>query len=1047
MPPRRKTLKDKLPEALKACQDGWTIDQGVERKAYKLMTEDEFLDEYATKSLQATYRHLASSMSARLASQGLEVSSVNVYKQLLSEIAVHLILDSTNEQLTLKGHPAATSSEYRRFLHHKTLASRFNISLDLFWTEFMPFLSQKHGFALMDLTRFRALLRCTCGFSVQGRTGNNDEDTWFQGNRLLRNLEDVEKAVFQPTVQLCLNKESGVLVVDDELIGSRAQDVELKSLSYRKADKEGPVADCVADSILGIMFGSRLRIRSEPEKINVEKLLERSMPRITSNLHNIRLHCDRGYGKMAFVMLICRLGFNLSTIANSYGSRHPFITTEEVEKANLAKKWSKLQPPPSEQEKADALNSFKPFVLPATQYFGPAVNVATKELELEGGKKTKLMATAVHDVFDKNNHHKYLRFFSTGSVETGLSCVWISTKKGVHIPSNTLFSSKPATIEKEAVESKLLETCNPLTQMQRTGDWFNQKALRLTGTMASKVVSASDASDEELTNLLNDCFNSWFGRHISTEAMKIGSTNEIPTAEKLANESWVLEFYEVGLLEWKEASFIGVSPDGIARINVPANDADIESSNSDGDETALHYASVEMKTRSSPNTIEKAQKAASDHGKLVYCTYDDDKFKSCVPAENRKQLLHQALVTGLNYCVFVTSKVEYGEGSMVQIVVVKVRQQQKESHSQALLRIGTKLLGWMFTPLTLNRGYLKKATDFPSWVEGDQVEVITSHFPLWCSQYNQIRRRDAGEPYKASDPVGVYKHSQQMIYCKGKWGVDKNTECSKTIAFKTTGLSFEAKYIFRMIDSLTFTHWRIEQARQIVVPRLQAEGSLKAEQIRRAARNLALEDHVYNLAIESLKAMELDIRFANTAGARQEETMTQLQLRQEQEIVNGLDAFKRKHKFPIKCRKVQLFDHYDCLRNLRMWKARRNGAIQHKAVKAPDQKKPGCALCVGLRRTRIMCSCCQVPLCTTLRKDDEEDGSSGLTHFERWHLAVNLKDESRKAREETEDSINTNGGGDNNDNADEGENDGENDDDVENDEEGNNNDEEGNNND
>ena len=64
-----------------------------------------------------------------------------------------------------------------------------------------------------------------------------------------------------------------VLVVDDELIGSRAQDVELKSLSYRKADKEGPVADCVADSILGIMFGSRLRIRSEPEKINVEKLL------------------------------------------------------------------------------------------------------------------------------------------------------------------------------------------------------------------------------------------------------------------------------------------------------------------------------------------------------------------------------------------------------------------------------------------------------------------------------------------------------------------------------------------------------------------------------------------------------------------------------------------------------------------------------------------------------------------------------------------------------------------------------------------------------
>ena len=251
-----------------------------------------------------------------------------------------------------------------------------------------------------------------------------------------------------------------------------------------------------------------------------------------------------------------------------------------------------------------------------------------------------------------------------------------------------------------------------------------------------------------------------------------------------------------------------------------------------------------------------------------------------------------------------------------------------------------------------------------------------------------------------------------------------------------------------MIDSLTFTHWRIEQARQIVVPRLQAEGSLKAEQIRRAARNLALEDHVYNLAIESLKAMELDIRFSHQL-QQSANPMTQLIEQQEQEIVNGLDAFKRKHTFPVKCRKVQLFDHYDCLRNLRMWKARRNGAIQHKAVKAPDQRKPHCALCVGLRRTRFMCSCCQVPLCTTLRKDDEEDGSSGLTHFERWHLAVNLKDEVENDEEgnnndeETEDSINTNGGGDNNDNADEGENDGENDDDVENDEEGNNNDEEG----
>lgn len=96
MPPRRRlALKDKLPEALKACLDGWTIDQSIQRKPCELKTEDDFLDEYTAQSLKATYRNLATSMSARLRSLGLEVSSVNSYKQLLSEIAIHLVLDPT----------------------------------------------------------------------------------------------------------------------------------------------------------------------------------------------------------------------------------------------------------------------------------------------------------------------------------------------------------------------------------------------------------------------------------------------------------------------------------------------------------------------------------------------------------------------------------------------------------------------------------------------------------------------------------------------------------------------------------------------------------------------------------------------------------------------------------------------------------------------------------------------------------------------------------------------------------------------------------------
>ena len=43
-----------------------------------------------------------------------------------------------------------------------------------------------------------------------------------------------EKAVFQPTIDICLPRKNGYIVIDDELIVSRAQDVE------RKQNSQGP---------------------------------------------------------------------------------------------------------------------------------------------------------------------------------------------------------------------------------------------------------------------------------------------------------------------------------------------------------------------------------------------------------------------------------------------------------------------------------------------------------------------------------------------------------------------------------------------------------------------------------------------------------------------------------------------------------------------------------------------------------------------------------------------------------------------------------------
>ena len=76
-------------------------------------------------------------------------------------------------------------------------------------------------------------------------------------------MEDLEKEMFERSVSTLLNKENSLLVVDDELTASRAEDVENKYLSNRKTGKERPVADYVACSFTSVVYGTILRVKGE----------------------------------------------------------------------------------------------------------------------------------------------------------------------------------------------------------------------------------------------------------------------------------------------------------------------------------------------------------------------------------------------------------------------------------------------------------------------------------------------------------------------------------------------------------------------------------------------------------------------------------------------------------------------------------------------------------------------------------------------------------------------------------------------------------------
>jgi len=278
---RNRRAIDKLPEAFKACKDGWTLTNSHEEPV-KLMTEDEFSDKFLGTSLKDTYLRLVDSVEATLKHDNKDVnSSVDAYEALLSNIAIEKIVGHTNQALYNSGLTRTDAKEYRKFLALRNLVSRFRCPVETVWSDFLPHMSRQHGIQFMDLGRFRGLLFNTRGYAVRGRSGS-DDDTWMQRKQSLRFISDLEKEIYAPSASMFINKTNGVLVVDDELVGSRAKDVELKSLSNRKAGKEGPVADCVSDSLTSVLLGMRLRVKGESQSDNVKQLL-RTLPPLDVN--------------------------------------------------------------------------------------------------------------------------------------------------------------------------------------------------------------------------------------------------------------------------------------------------------------------------------------------------------------------------------------------------------------------------------------------------------------------------------------------------------------------------------------------------------------------------------------------------------------------------------------------------------------------------------------------------------------------------------------------------------------------------------------------
>ena len=117
------------------------------------------------------------------------------------------------------------------------------------------------------------------------------------------------------------------LTLDDDLYGTRASDNQVKTISHRKADKEGHCADALADPFSRLTLFVRFRRRGQSQTSIVDELLSIVLKdQGTQSLRGVIVTADRGYGRLSLLrsLLAHEIG-SLFVMPEHLLHCHPFV--------------------------------------------------------------------------------------------------------------------------------------------------------------------------------------------------------------------------------------------------------------------------------------------------------------------------------------------------------------------------------------------------------------------------------------------------------------------------------------------------------------------------------------------------------------------------------------------------------------------------------------------------------------------------------------------------------------------------------------------------
>jgi hypothetical protein len=251
-----------VSESVRAFTDGWEIihdgkcDFSAEntRGAYSIDDFEDVLNAQLSTRLKACLHYQARQIVKELSTRMLPTNRLEIFKFLACDL-VREVQDYTTQALVSDKLLPTNETEMWLFVGTYLMGLTYHVSPDMTF-KILEDLARAGNYVSLNKQRFHEIET-----HLKGRALDASAGQWGQQTRNLNSLNELNERALLKVRNTLMDPENSVLVLDDELFGSRASDVETKTVSDRKAGKEGPVHDIVADSLLGTPYAISLRVK------------------------------------------------------------------------------------------------------------------------------------------------------------------------------------------------------------------------------------------------------------------------------------------------------------------------------------------------------------------------------------------------------------------------------------------------------------------------------------------------------------------------------------------------------------------------------------------------------------------------------------------------------------------------------------------------------------------------------------------------------------------------------------------------------------------